>query len=95
MDEIINLSGKAVQKVVFNSKGFKALLTSEEMKKAVDSVGQQIAQDAGDGFTAHPFLGSRAGRWMVTVDADTEESREAEAADKVLSRAYPKQRSIT
>lgn len=74
-------------RIEFNSSGFKALLMSREMLDAVYSAARNMAETAGDGFSARTFYATRAGRVMATVDADTDEARKAEATQKALSRA--------
>lgn len=78
----------------FNSAGFRALLSGDEMRDAIYGVASSIAGDAGEGFEARPFYGAQAGRWMATVDADTIEARRAEASDKTLSRAAAQNRGV-
>lgn len=80
--------GNKTVQIEFLSSGFKKLLMGNEVRDTVYQNAQAIARDAGDGFTARIFYGrGAAGRVMATVDADTPEAREAEATDKVLSRA--------
>lgn len=86
--------GSQTCRVEFLSKGFKALLMSKEMHETVYQVSKAIATDAGEGFEAHPFYGRTAGRVMATVDAVTDEAREAEATHKALTRAARKTREV-
>lgn len=88
------LYGSKACRIEFLSKGFKTLLMSPEMKDALYRVSSDIARDAGEGFAAHPFYATRAGRVMVTVDAVTPEARESEATTKVLTRAASVNRGV-
>ena len=72
----------------FVSEGWREILNSANMKLVVDEYGQLIAAKAGEGFNYHPktlkYGGGRVGGF---VSADTYEAREAQATDKVLTRA--------
>ncbi len=87
--------GTDVCRVEFLESGFKQLLMSDEMRDTVYRVANDMARDAGEGFTARTFYGrGRAGRIMATVDADTPEAREREATEKVLTRAATVRREV-
>lgn len=87
--------GSKTCRVEFLSKGFRRLLMGEGVTQTVYSLAQQIARDAGDGFEPGVFRGNRAGRAIGTVNAVTQEAREAQAERKVLHVAAVKPRSIT
>ena len=89
----VNLGGK-VTKLEFVERGFKALLMGNDVRDLLYRTGVEIANDAGPGFAPHPFYGQRAGRVMVTVDAETDEARALEATEKTLTRAALKRREI-
>ena len=89
------LYGSKTCRLEFLSDGFKKLLMGDEVRDLVYRNAQAIATDAGDGFTASVFYGrGAAGRVMATVDAVTDEAREAEATDKVLTRAATRKRGV-
>ena len=89
------LYGNDTCRIEFLSDGFRALLMGDGVKQTVYQLAQDIAADAGDGFTAKYFYGrGKAGRVMATVDAETPEARRAQASDKVLSMAAVKPRSV-
>ena len=87
--------GNDVCRIEFLESGFKALLMGTEVRDTVYRVANDMARDAGEGFTARTFYGrGAAGRVMATVDADTPEAREREAVDKVLTRAATVRRAV-
>lgn len=81
--------GNKTVQIEFLSSGFKKLLFSPEIRETVYQTAKAIARDAGDGFTPSVYYARQyaGGRIVGTVFASTPEAREAEATDKVLSRA--------
>lgn len=80
-------------RLVFNSAGFKAILNTDEMHKAVEEVAQHIADNAnsnygGDGFVATTQVGGYGGgRWIGFVTATDKDSLQAESEESALTRA--------
>ena len=72
-------------RIEHNSAGWIDIFKSEGMKAVVDSVGEQIAAEAGDHFSYSPATNNN---FTVAgfVSGDTEGSI-LEATDKVLSKA--------
>lgn len=73
----------------WNDAGFKALISSPEVRAMVDAAAEQIAANAGDGFeVSHEVTeGWQYNREIAVVRGVTYEARAAEATDKVLSKA--------
>lgn len=80
-------------KIVWNSAGFKALLTSDGTHKLVEVLSQDIADKAnsnygGDGFQVTTKIGGYGGgRWIGFVTATDKDSLKAESEDSALTRA--------
>lgn len=80
-------------RLVFNSAGFKELLTSDNMQKVVEEVSNHIAENAngnygGDGFQVTTKVGGYGGgRWIGFVTATDKDSLKAESEDSALTRA--------
>lgn len=74
------------------SEGIAALMQSAALAAEVDAAASRIASAAGDGFEVLPaeIHGDRAMALVVPEDAD---AMEAEARDKVLSKAVSACRS--
>lgn len=76
-------------RIELNSDGIRELLMSDAIAKECEKAAQAIASRAGEGFEVLPmrkqsFGGGRIGYAVKTA---TQEAREAEATDKVLSKA--------
>lgn len=76
-------------RIELNHDGIRELLMSDAIAKECEKAAQAIAARAGDGFEVLPmrkqsFGGGRVGYAVKTA---TQEAREAEATDKVLSKA--------
>jgi len=72
----------------FISDGFKQILESQEVADVCETVGNEIAERAGDGFeyfAAHLNYGG--GRTGGFVDATTYAAMMSEAVDKSLTKA--------
>ena len=72
----------------FISEGWREILNSADVANLVADTGNRIAERAGEGFVYKPqvlkYGGGRVGGFVV---ATTHEAREAQAEDKVLTRA--------
>ena len=76
-------------RIELNGEGIRELLMSDAIAKECEKAAQAIASRAGEGFEVLPmrkqsFGGGRIGYAVKTA---TQEAREAEATDKVLSKA--------
>ena len=79
----------------FISAGFKAILTSPGVRDLVTQTGAKIQADANagiegesEGFSSNTWLGAYGGgRWVNSVTSADRAAAEAEAEDKVLSKA--------
>lgn len=79
----------------FISAGFKAILTSPGVKDLVTQTGARIQSEANagvegesEGFSSNTWLGAYGGgRWVNSVTSSDRIAAEAEAEDKVLSKA--------
>ena len=77
-------------RIVFNSDGFKQLLSSPEVEALVLGEAQKIADAASEGLEGEGFRARsrKAGtRYLAFVGTTDDESIRAEAEDKALSRA--------
>lgn len=92
------LYGSKTCQLEFLSDGFRQLLYSDEVRDVTYRTGKAIAADAGDGFAVDVVYGKSGGgtrgRVLVFVEAVTPEAREAEATDKVLTRAAHRRREV-
>ena len=66
--------------------GWLTIFLSPEMQAVVDEAGQRIAAEAGEGFEYHRQTKNRVSVGGY-VASETQEAAEAEAVDKVLTRA--------
>ena len=74
-----------INRIEFNSEGFRQLLNSPEVEALVLSEAQSISDRAGEGFVAHS---RKAGtRYIAFAGTTDEASIRAESENKVLSRA--------
>lgn len=76
-------------RIELNHEGIRELLCSAPIAAECEKAAEQIAARAGDGFEVLPLrrMGFGGGRIGYAVYTATEEAREAEAVDKVLSKA--------
>lgn len=76
-------------RIELNHEGIKQLLSSQPIADECEKAAQEIAKRAGDGFevSEQKRRGYGGGRVGFVVYTDTDEAREAEAEDKVLSKA--------
>jgi hypothetical protein len=77
--------GSKITRLVFNSAGFAALLRSQAVVADLARRGEAIAAAAGPGVGARASVGSNRAR--VVVMTETDEAKQAEAADKTLTSA--------
>lgn len=82
-------------RIELNSDGIRQLLTSQVIANECERAASKIAATAGDGFEVLPAreMGFGGGRVGFAVHAATKEAKEAEATDKVLSKAVSACRS--
>ncbi len=72
----------------FQSSGFRQILTSGGTQAMIRSIGARVAAKAGPGFERREIRGGfGGGRVIGFVSSTTRQAREAEATDKVLSKA--------
>jgi hypothetical protein len=75
-------------KIDFISEGFRAILTSGEVRGLVSSTAQDIASRAGEGFEVDTILGNYGGgRWISVVSARTREANAEQSENHVLNNA--------
>lgn len=76
-------------RIELNGEGIRELLMSDAIAKECEKAAEAIAARAGDGFEVLPMRrqGFGGGRVGYAVKTATQEAREAEATDKVLSKA--------
>ncbi len=82
-------------RIVFNSEGFKKILTSEGCHDLVQLNAETIADKAnanndrgGEGFKVSTQIGGYGGgRWIGFVSTTDKNSKIAESEDKALTRA--------
>jgi len=76
-------------RIELNHDGIRQLLCSDEIAAECEKAAQEIAARAGDGFEVKErrIVGYGGGRVGYAVYTATQEAREAEAEDKVLSKA--------
>lgn len=85
----------AKARIVFNSEGFRQILTSEGCQNVVKTTAEGICERAnannsrgGDGFKASVELGGYGGgRWIGFVSATDNKASAAESEDKALTGA--------
>lgn len=82
-----------IEEITFISEGFKAILESEGVRDLVQDLADGIRDRAnanygGDGFeTTVKHVGYGGGRWGAFISSTNKKAAEAEAEDKVLTRA--------
>ena len=89
-------------RLVFNSDGFRQILTSEGCHALIQSTTDQIREkavanyaatapdsvDASEGITSSTMIGGYGGgRWLGFVSTANDHAAAAEANDKILTRA--------
>lgn len=76
-------------KIELNHDGIRELLCSAPIASECEKAAEGIAARAGDGFIVLPIrqMGFGGGRIGYAVKAETDEAKQAEAEDKVLSKA--------
>ena len=72
--------------VEHNNVGWLEIFLSGEMQAVVDSAGQRMAAEAGEGFEYHQHTRNRVSVGGY-VQSETKEAAEAEAVDKALTKA--------
>ncbi|UVK62550.1 hypothetical protein SEA_TAYLORSIPHT_11 [Arthrobacter phage TaylorSipht] len=77
--------GAKATRIVFKTKGFRAILRSKRVMDDLDRRGRAIAAAAGEGVGLQHNYGRARAR--VTVLTETRDARRAEATDKTLTRA--------
>ena len=77
--------------IKWNDEGFKEILNGDALKRELLNVATNVSQEAGDGFEIEEWQSNmKGGRPAVSVKAETYEAKEAEATDKVLTKAVQK-----
>lgn len=82
-------------RIVFNSEGFREILTSDGCHELVQSVTDEIAEKAnanndrgGNGFRSSTEVGGYGGgRWVGFVTATDNKAAAAQSEDQALTRA--------
>lgn len=88
------MANSGISHIEFVNDGFKAILSSDGCREAVESVTQEIADKAnannargGTGFDSKVEFGTRAQRFVGFVHTTDKNSEIAESEDGALSRA--------
>lgn len=82
-----------IEDITFISAGFKAVLESEGVHDLVQQIADEIRDRAnanygGDGFESTvTHLGYGGGRWGAFISSTDKKAAQAEAEEKVLTRA--------
>ena len=88
------MANSGISHIEFVNDGFKAILSSDGCREAVESVTQEIADKAnannahgGTGFDSKVEFGTRAQRFVGFVHTTDKNSEIAESEDGAVSRA--------
>lgn len=82
-----------IEEITFISEGFKAIVESDGVRNLVQEIAEGIQDRANanfgdDGFRADvKHLGYGGGRWGAFISSTNRRAAQAEAEDKVLTRA--------
>ena len=73
--------------IQFIDKGFRDVMLSQGAQDKISYEAELIKNKAGQGFTTDVIKGYFGTRWIAFVHSDTREAAQAEAENKVLSKA--------